>query len=569
MTTFAELGLRPELLQAITTLGYDEPTPIQVQAIPLLLAGRDILGQAQTGTGKTAAFALPMLQQLDPDGDGVQGLILAPTRELASQVAEATYKYGAGLGVRVLPVYGGTTYNRQIKRLHDGVHVVVGTPGRILDLIEKGVLKLDQVRYLVLDEADEMLDLGFVESVEQILAHTPATRQTALFSATMPNEIQRLMKQYMRDPAQVSITHKTLTVPQVEQRYYFIDEKSKLAALARLLETEDLTGTLVFARTKLGVAELAEQLIKRGYTAEALHGDLTQDMREVVLRRFRSGTLQLLIATDVVARGVDIQDVSHVINYDIPGDPEDYVHRIGRTGRAGRSGTAITLVTPKDQRKLKWIESFTKQPILHSTLPPKETVYERRDNYFVDRLEHAINTDELTNERALVETLVKSGVNALEIAAGAMRMAREAEALRPVEDVRELTLRDDRPNRNRSTSRREPSPDRAPFRRDRNAPEVGMTTLKVNVGHVHQIRVGEIVGAIAGESGIPGKAIGAILLRPNFTLIDVEDRYVEQVLKGVRHWTVRGQRVEISRDHGPGGGRSGGGKEKDRRGRGG
>ncbi len=566
-TTFAELGLRPELLKAVSDLGYEEPSPIQVQAIPLLLDGRDVLGQAQTGTGKTAAFALPLLQNLDYDAAGVQALILTPTRELALQVAEAVFQYGKELGARVLPVYGGTAYARQIKRLKDGVHVVVGTPGRIIDLIDKGVLDFSSVRYLVLDEADEMLDMGFVEAVERILSETPADRQTALFSATVPNEIRRLIGKYMRKPEQISIARKTMTVPQVEQRYYLIDQGSRLAALARLLETEDLTGTLVFTRTKLGAAQLAEQLLQRGYTAEALHGDLTQDMREVVLRRFRGGTLQLLIATDVVARGVDIEAVSHVINFDIPGDGEDYVHRIGRTGRAGRSGIAITLVTPRDLRRIKLIEQFTKQTIQPAKLPSKEAVYERRNAVFIDRLAETVKEHGLEAERALVQQMIDSGVDVIELAAGAMKMAREAEALRPVEDVREVSPYDDRQRRDRpGYDRRDTrSDDRRPLRaerRDRTEPETGMVTLKLNVGRLHNLRVGEVVGAIAGEAGIPGKVIGAISLRQDFTLVDVEESYVEKVLTGVKNWNVRGTVVEITRDRGSRGQSSG-----DRKGR--
>ncbi len=543
---FDDLGLRPEIMRAVTELGYEEPTPIQVQAIPLLLAGQDVLGQAQTGTGKTAAFTLPLLQRLDMKG-GIQGLILTPTRELASQVAEATYQYGKHLGVQIVAIYGGTSYTRQIKRLKSGVHVVVGTPGRIIDLLEQGVLDISHVRYLVLDEADEMLDMGFVEAVERILSETPNDRQTALFSATVTHELRRLIGQYMRDPVDVTIEHKTMTVPQVEQRYYLIDHQSKMAALCRLLETEDLTGTLIFARTKLGAAQLSEHLQARGYAAEALHGDLTQDMREAVLRRFRNGSLQLLIATDVVARGVDIQDVSHVINYDIPGDGEDYVHRIGRTGRAGRSGIAITLVTPHEQRRVKMIENYTQQPIQHAMLPPKTKVYERRNAQFVDRLADTVREHDLAAERALVEELSAGGLDMLELAAGAMKMAREAESLRPVEDVREIPLRGSRPERDGRGDFEQR--DRTPVRRvkDKAHPnEAGMTTLRLNVGRVHELRIGEVVGAIAGESGIDGRAIGAITLHRDYTLVDVEQGLVDRVLKGVKFWTVRGTKVQIS-----------------------
>jgi len=545
---FDELGLRPELVRAVAELGYEEPTPIQTRAIPALLDGRDILGQAQTGTGKTAAFALPMLQTLDLSFNGVQGLVLVPTRELANQVAEAIYRYGQYLGVKVLPVYGGQAYARQLNRLERGVHIVVGTPGRLIDLIEKGALKLNTVRYLVLDEADEMLDMGFIDDVERILRETPDERQTALFSATLPSTIRGLANRYMRDAEEIAIARKTVTVPQTEQRYYLLNEGSKLAALARLLEVEDMHSTLVFARTKIGAALLAEQLLARGYAAEALHGDLSQDMRETVLRRFRNGQLQLLIATDVVARGVDIQDVSHVINYDIPNDAEDYVHRIGRTGRAGRSGIAITLVTPRDQRRLKYIESFTKQPIPRATLPDKEAVYQKRNERFLDRLEVVLNQDDLSRERALVAAMAEAGVDLHEVAAAAIRLARAAEAQRPVEDVREYQERDERPRKTRAWDQNRRTGGN-PVRRARRADErePGMVRLRLDVGKAQGVRPGDVVGAIAGEAGIPGRSIGAIDIHANQTFVDVQEAHAERVLHKVKHWTLRGQKVKLAR----------------------
>jgi len=545
---FDELGLRPELLRAVAELGYEEPTPIQIRAIPALLDGRDILGQAQTGTGKTAAFALPMLQALDYGFHGVQGLVLVPTRELANQVAEAIFSYGKHLGVKVLPVYGGQAYARQLNRLERGVHVVVGTPGRMIDLIEKRALKLGTVRYLVLDEADEMLDMGFADDVERILRETPDERQTALFSATLPTTIRGLADRYMRDAEQMSIDHKTMTVPETEQRYYLLNEGSKLAALGRLLEVEEMTSTLVFTRTKIGAATLAEQLLARGYTAEALHGDLTQDMRETVLRRFRSGQLQLLIATDVVARGVDIQDVSHVINYDIPYDVEDYVHRIGRTGRAGRSGIAITLITPRDQRRLKYIESFIRQPIPRATMPGKEAVHERRNARFMEQLEVVLHQDDLGRERALVQEMAEAGVDLHEVAAAAIRLARAAEAQRPVEDIREYQERDERPRKTRewTPNRRPASPDGGRPRRE-GGREPGMVRLLLDVGKAQGVRPGDVVGAIAGEAGIPGRSIGAIDIRTNQTFVDVKEDHAEKVLHKVKHWTLRGQKVKLER----------------------
>jgi ATP-dependent RNA helicase DeaD len=552
---FDELGLRPELLRAVAELGYEEPTPIQTRAIPALLDGRDILGQAQTGTGKTAAFALPMLQGLDLSFNGVQGLVLVPTRELANQVAEAIFQYGKNLGVKVLPVYGGQAYARQLGRLEKGVHVVVGTPGRMIDLIEKRALKLGSVRYLVLDEADEMLDMGFAEDVDRILSETPDARQTALFSATMSSVIRGLAQRHMRDAEEISIERKTMTVPQTEQRYYLLNEGSKLAALSRLLEVEEMNSTLVFTRTKIGAATLAEQLLTRGYAAEALHGDLTQDMRETVLRRFRAGQLQLLIATDVVARGVDIQDVSHVINYDIPYDSEDYVHRIGRTGRAGRSGIAITLITPRDQRRLKYIESFIKQPIPRATLPGKDVVHQKRNERFMGQLEVVLQQDDLSRERALVQEMADAGADIHEIAAAAIRLARASEAQRPVEDVREYQEREEysRGKSREWDKNRRPASNGNGYgegkrsRRGESEREPGMVRIVLDVGKAHGVRPGDVVGAIAGEAGIPGRSIGAIDIRTNQTFVDVKDEHAEKVLVKVKHWTLRGQKVKLVR----------------------
>jgi ATP-dependent RNA helicase DeaD len=352
-TAFDTLGLCPALEQTVTELGYTQPTPIQAGMIPLVLAGRDVLGQAQTGTGKTAAFALPMLQRLDLHSPGVQGLVLAPTRELAVQVADAVYRYGHQLGVRVLPIYGGQSYERQQRRLAQGMPVVVGTPGRLLDLLRQGILDLHQVRSLVLDEADAMLQMGFIDDVDALIQATPATRQTILVSATLSPSIRQLALRYMHDPLTVAIDHAVRTVPQTAQRYYLLHAASKVAALTRLLEAEEMTRGLIFVRTRVGAAALGEDLVTRGYPAEALHGDLSQAARETVLHRFRTGLAATLVATDVGARGLDIPEVSHVINFDLPDTAADYVHRVGRTGRAGRAGVAITLVTPQDVPRLR------------------------------------------------------------------------------------------------------------------------------------------------------------------------------------------------------------------------
>lgn len=450
-TAFETLGLCPALVQTVTALGYTEPTPIQARAIPSLLAGRDVLGQAQTGTGKTAAFALPMLQRLDLHSPGVQGLVLAPTRELAVQVADAVYRYGHQLGVRVLPIYGGQSYERQQRRLAQGMPIVVGTPGRMLDLLRQGVLDLSQVRSLVLDEADAMLQMGFIEDVEALLQATPTTRQTTLVSATLSATIRQLALRYMRDPLTVAIDEAVRTVPQTVQRYYLIHVSSKIAALTRLLEAEAITRVLVFARTRVGTAELGEELATRGYPAEALHGDLSQAARETVLRRFRAGLSTILVATDVGARGLDIPEVSHVINFDLPDAPADYVHRVGRTGRAGRAGVAITLVTPQELPRLRGIEGYTRQTISHATLPSPATIQASREARFRQRLTDVLNDVDLGAEvHALKELASTTQTDVLRLAAAVMHLARGTDNQRPIEPVRELPLFTPRPASRRS-----------------------------------------------------------------------------------------------------------------------
>lgn len=539
---FAQLGLRAEILRALTELGYENPTPIQEGAIPTLLAGRDVLGQAQTGTGKTAAYALPLLEQLDLNGRGVQALVLVPTRELAMQVDEAIYRYGRYLGARVLAIYGGQSYIRQIKRLDAGVHVVAGTPGRILDLIQRGALDLSTVRYLVLDEADEMLKMGFIDDVESILSSTPTQRQTALFSATLAEPIRRLAARYMSDPVSVTIAPKTLTVPQTQQRYHLVFEESKLAAVARLLEVEAIQSALIFARTKVGAAQLAEALLARGFPVEAIHGDLSQDVRETVLRRFRSGLIKVLVATDVAARGLDIENVSHVINYDMPYDPEDYVHRIGRTGRAGRDGIAITLVTPRERRWLKTIEGFTKSRIEKAPLPSVEAVMARRDAAFATALQRALAQEDLSRERAFAAELLASGHDPEMISAAAIRLARASEAQRPIEAIDEPKERGEFPLRQRDARAAGRRPRIA---RQRTGQEPGMVRLQLNVGRDQGVKPGDVVGAIAGEAGIPGRAIGVIDIRRNETFVDVEEAHVERVLRQMRRSTLRGRAIGL------------------------
>jgi len=383
---FTQLGLHPQLVQAVSDLGYTTPTPIQSEVIPLMLDGHDVIGQAQTGTGKTAAFALPILQTLERDQRCVQALVLAPTRELANQVAQATLEYGSCQKVRVLAVYGGQPYSRQISRLRQGVDVVVGTPGRLLDLIEKRELNLTCVSTVVLDEADEMLSMGFIDDIKEILSEIPSERQTALFSATISAEIRSLADKYMHSPQSVTIKSKQLTVDTVDHRYCLVNKEDKLAVLTRFFEVEDITSALIFASTRVGTSDLVNELMGRGFPAEALNGDLNQQTREQVLNRFRSNQSTVLVATDVAARGLDIDDISHVFNYDLPMDPEMYVHRVGRTGRAGKTGIAISLLTTKEMWRLRRIEGFTKQKITQIKIPTVEEIEERREAQLMEQL---------------------------------------------------------------------------------------------------------------------------------------------------------------------------------------
>ncbi len=437
---FSRLNLNPKLVDTVAELGYTIPTDVQTQVIPLMLDGVDIIAQSQTGSGKTAAFALPVLQYLMEGGrtGSVQTLVLTPTRELAIQVADAFTQYGRNLNVEVLAVYGGQSYGSSKRRIKNGVDVIVGTPGRLQDLMRQGILDLSAVRTVILDEADEMLSMGFIEDIQNILRETPAERQTTLFSATIPKPIRRLAESYMHAPQFITIKRKQVTVATIEQRYYMVNEKDKLAGLTRLLEVEEIGATLIFTRTRVSSARLANQLTQRGFLAEALNGDLAQDARIRVLNRFRSSHTKVLVATDVAARGLDIDDISHVINFDLPTDPEAYVHRVGRTARAGKEGIAISLVTPGEQRLLGRIERFTKRHISPANLPTEKDILERRENKLLKKMLVWLERDRCKREQQIVEELVAAGNDPIKIAAAALKMGREEEKQRSIEKVSEV-----------------------------------------------------------------------------------------------------------------------------------
>ena len=557
-TEFTSLNLREELVQAITELGYSTPTPIQAAMIPIMLSGADVIGQAQTGTGKTAAFALPILQNFTQQRH-VQALILAPTRELALQVADSMTEYGKNLNVRVLAVYGGQPYGPQISRLNRGVDVVVGTPGRLLDLIERNALNIKHVRTVVLDEADEMLNMGFIEDVEKILAETPAERQTALFSATLPPRIRSLANRFMRDPQSVNIKRETLTLASTEQRYYLVHESDKTNALTRLFEVEPIKSALIFARTRAETATLANELVVRGIPAEAIHGDLDQNARERVLGRFRANQLKVLVATDVAARGLDIEDISHVFNYHLPDDAEVYVHRIGRTGRAGKTGVAITLVSPREKRRLREVEALTKQPIKKMEIPTPSEIVKHREGQVVETLKIWLGRGRYKRELEMVQELIEAGHDPLNIAAAAIKVARADEKQRPIAEIadvkdergkkefargdgsqrgprREFLGRGERSERGGSSRRRADT-----------SHEEGMVRLKLNKGKVQGIRPNDIVGTIAFHANIPGYTIGKIRIEDKFTLVDIPEDLVEQVLKQNGNYRIGKEKFALSK----------------------
>lgn len=514
--SFESFDLAPPLLQAIGELGYEEPTPVQEQTIPLLLEGRDVIAQARTGTGKTAAFALPMLQMLDPESRKTQGLVLAPTRELTIQVAEMVHALGRHTGATVLAVYGGQPIDRQLRALRGGVQIVIGTPGRIMDHIRRETLDLSSVCRFVLDEADQMLDMGFLEDVEFILSHLPEERQSSLFSATFPKPILELGRRYMRDPQQITLAKEKLAVPQINQVAYEVSSRNKLAALTRILDAERPEASIIFARTKQATQELGEELAVLGYQSEAIHGDLNQVQRDRVMRRFREGQLEVLVATDVAARGLDISGVSHVINYDIPGDPESYIHRTGRTGRAGREGNAVTLVTPRERRLLQLIERVLGKRIPIRPLPTLADIAQRRLEALRDRVAACLDEGDLDLYLPLVEDLGEE-YDPSEVAAAALK------ALAATERAPSETVPD--------------------VRSEAGEAESGMTRLYLPLGRDAGVRPQDVVGAIANEAGLRGKEIGAIDIFASSTFVDVPESAAQQVLDALNGTTLKGRKI--------------------------
>ncbi|HLW03576.1 MAG TPA: DEAD/DEAH box helicase [Ktedonobacterales bacterium] len=544
---FRALGLGTATLHAITDLGYSVPTSIQEQTIPLLLARRDVIGQAPTGTGKTAAYGLPLIERLNERELRPQGLVVVPTRELAMQVAEALHELGKYREVVTLPIYGGAPYDRQLRALKRGVQIVIGTPGRLLDHLGRGTLNLDGVQTVVLDEADEMLNMGFIEDIEAILARLPSERQTALFSATIPARIATLAEQYLRQPIQVSVAAREAIAPRVRQVYYEVSGHAKTDALARLLDMEEPDSAIIFVRTRRDADHLAEHLNSIGYLAQAIHGDINQGQRERTLERFRAGHTQVLVATDVAARGLDIPDVSHIINYDLPLDAESYVHRIGRTGRAGATGEALTLVTPRERRQLRLIERAIHRRLEQLPLPSAADVTGRRLVAVREEVLRVLNAGQLDPFLTLVEDLAGT-YDPAEIAAAAFKMVTQTrEANRPGYRSSSLTL-----GETAITETQQEPPARVDERR---APEYPprksrqkhpMTQLFLRIGKRDGAKPGDIVGAIANEANLPGEIIGEIAIHETFSSVEIPEPLVEMVRLALNRTTIRGQAPHVS-----------------------
>jgi len=542
VTAFNQLALNESLLKALDDVGYETPSPIQAQTIPLLLEGNDVLGEAQTGTGKTAAFALPILSNLDLKQKDPQVLVLAPTRELAIQVAEAFQKYAKHMkGFHVLPVYGGQDYRGQIRALERGVHVVVGTPGRVMDHMRRGTLKLDKLSALVLDEADEMLRMGFIDDVEWILEQTPPDRQIALFSATMPQQVRRIAAKHLNKPAQITIKVKTTTAATIRQRFWPVSGLHKLDALTRILEAEHFDAMLIFVRTKTATAELSEKLEARGYASAPLNGDIAQNQRERTVTNLKKGNLDIIVATDVAARGLDVERISHVVNYDIPYDTEAYVHRIGRTGRAGRQGDAILFVAPRERRMLSAIEKATRQKIDIMDLPSTELINDKRIAKFQQRITDTLANEDLGLFSQLIEQYQqKHNVPAVEVAAALAQLLQG--------DTPFLLQNKPQRKTDNSWNKEERKPHKKHERTSRKEapPEEGMTRYRIEVGHNHKVKPGNIVGAIANEAGIDSQHIGRINIHDDYSLIDLPEGMPRAIFNDLKKVWVSGRQLKIS-----------------------
>ena len=577
---FPELGLAPEILQAVTALGFEQPSPIQAQAIPPALEGKDVVGQSQTGSGKTMAFAIPVVQKIDPQDRGVRALIMCPTRELAMQVCESVGKLTVHKpGIKAVPIYGGATYDRQIRGLKSGAQIVVGTPGRILDFIERGVLRLDDLKLLVFDEADEMLDMGFREDIDRLMEMVPQERQTLFFSATIDGPIRKLVESYTREPAIITIEHKTLTVPTVEQRFYEAHWRSKIEVLCRILDLENPKLAIVFGNTKKNVDDVTDALLARGYSADRLHGDISQMLRDRVMKNFRSGAIDVLVATDVAARGLDVDDVDLVVNYDLPYDEEDYVHRIGRTGRAGRSGKAISLVSGRDIFLLQRIQRYAKVKIERAKVPTRDEVEGQRVDTHITQLQETLDKGEFKSHEATIQQLLDSGHDATAIASALMHLwlessARESEEImedKPRPERRQREFREPREPREFGEGERERGP-RPP--RDFGGGRQEFTRLFINLGAMDQVTPREISGMIYRSVELPAGSLGKIEIYDKCSYVGVPPEYADKVMDAVSQNTYRGRAVRMDvadqqqggqreprRNFGPprGGGGSGGG----------
>ncbi|MGW0004227.1 DEAD/DEAH box helicase [Nocardia grenadensis] len=551
--SFADLGIDDRILSAIADVGYESPSPIQAATIPPLLAGTDVVGLAQTGTGKTAAFAIPILMGLlqeHPAGKQPAALVLAPTRELAIQVAEAFGRYATHMpGTHVLPIYGGQSYGVQLSGLRRGAQVVVGTPGRVIDHLEKGTLDLSKLRYLVLDEADEMLKMGFQEDVERILADTPAEKQVALFSATMPAAIRKISKQYLREPVEITVKAKTSTATNIAQRWVLVSHQRKLDALTRILEVESFEAMIIFVRTKQATEELAEKLRARGFSAAAINGDIAQAQRERTIGQLKAGTLDILVATDVAARGLDVDRISHVVNYDIPHDTESYVHRIGRTGRAGRSGEALLFVAPRERHLLKSIERATRHPLTEMQLPSVDDVNAQRVAKFGDAITENLSSDNLALFRKLIEDYEQEHNTPLaDIAAALAVAAHDGDSffLEPEPEPVE------RPRRERAPRRFEEGgfEERRGASRHR-ATGAELATYRISVGKRHRVVPGAIVGAIANEGGLRRSDFGHISIRPDHSLVELPAQLPPETLEALRSTRISGVLIQLQLDQGP------------------